>query len=144
MPWSFFSSFLSSNFTSCASLSSFCFMISAVSRMSGACSTPGLCRGVAFGVIRGDDLAFLINFSVGFFNSVALGVEGFFGVLWTFGSGGFESFVIFTSPTRSTITKMIGIFSFLCAREIFLYTYSIYMCNSNSRYQKWYIQMGVY
>lgn len=140
LPWSFFSSLLSSAFTSCASLPSSCFMISTlVSRMSGTCSTPGLCRGVALGVIRGDDLMFLINLSVGFLTSAALGIEGFFGVLWTFGSGGFESFVNFTSPTRSAVTRTIEIFSVLYARRVFSDIYSIYMCNSSNRDLKWYI-----
>lgn len=70
--------------------------------MNGAISAPGLCSGVALGVIRGDAFAFFTNFSDGFFASVVFGVEGFFGVLWTFGSGGFESFVGLKSPDRST------------------------------------------
>lgn len=110
--------------------------------MRGACSAPGLCKGVAFGVIRGDDLAFLINFSVGFLTSVALGVEGFFGVLWTFGSGGFESFVNFTSPTRSATTtkkkkKKRSDILIIFMQSLRLRVYNIYVCNFNSRHKNY-------
>lgn len=105
VPWSFFSSCFSSVFASLVSLLLLCFIISVVfSRISGGCSAPGLCRGVAFGVTRGDAFALLISLSVGFLaESVDFGVVGFFGVLWTFGSGGFESFVTLMSPTRSVM-----------------------------------------
>lgn len=91
---------------------------------TGSCSTPGLCRGVALGVTRGEARALLVVPGPEDLRSAVepladlaeLGVDvvlGFFGVLllWTFGRGGFESFCVFESFVASVemMIELVGL-----------------------------------